>query len=132
MADLLKDRLDEVRVALIHMHKALVDAERVTYQRTVGSIPTPNHFLKLLTDDPWFAWLHPLSQFIVSLDELLEADGPLTTEAFGIAISETRKLLTPSESGQGFGRQYFEALQADPDVVIAHADLMQLLGRNRP
>jgi len=132
MADLLKDRLDEVRVALIHMHKALVDAERVTYQRTVGSIPTPNHFLKLLTDDPWFAWLHPLSQFIVSLDELLEADGPLTTEAFGIAISETRKLLTPSESGQGFGRQYFEALQADPDVIIAHADLMQLLGRNRP
>jgi hypothetical protein len=44
-------------------------------------------------------------------------------------IKQTRALLSPSEAGEGFGRHYFDALQADTDVVIAHADLMRLLGR---
>ena len=48
--------------------KALVDSERISYEQNLGTIPSPNHFLKLLTDDPWFAWLHPLSQLIVAMD----------------------------------------------------------------
>ncbi|MEY4385385.1 MAG: hypothetical protein RLY20_668 [Verrucomicrobiota bacterium] len=111
------------------LHKTLVDAERHGYEQTVGTIQSPTHFLQLLTTDPWFAWLQPLSQLIVSLDELDEADEPLTPAAVDGVIKQTRALLSPSEAGEGFGRHYFDALQADTDVVIAHADLMRLLGR---
>ena len=52
------ERLARLREALLHLHKALVDSERVSYEQTVGTIPSPNHFLQLLTNDPWFAWLH--------------------------------------------------------------------------
>jgi len=71
-------RLEEVRQALLALHKAIVDSERITYEKTVGAIQSPNHFLKLLTEDPWFAWLQPFSQLIVSMDEALDPKEQLT------------------------------------------------------
>jgi hypothetical protein len=131
MADPLKTRLEEVRQALLTLHKALVDSERISYEKTLGTVQSPVHFLQLLTTDPWFAWLQPLSLLIVSLDELEEAEEPLTTAAVEAVSKQARILLTPSESGEGFPRHYFDALQADTEVVIAHADMMRLLGRTK-
>jgi hypothetical protein len=122
-------RLSEIRDALLHLHKTLVDSERVSYEQTVGAIQSPNHFLQLLTSDPWFAWLHPLSQFIVSLDEALEEKEPLTEEVAVAMIRQSSVLLLPSETGEGFSGHYFNSLQTDPDVVFAHAAAMKLIGR---
>jgi hypothetical protein len=128
MAEPLRNRLEAVRVALLTLHKALVDSERITYEQTVGTIQSPNHFLQLLTNDPWFAWLQPLSQLIVSIDEATEAKEPLTSTWVDATAKQTRSLLTPSESSEGFARHYFDALQRDPDVVIAHGAVIKALG----
>jgi hypothetical protein len=125
----IKQSLEEVRHALLALHKTLVDSERVTYEKTVGAIRSPNQFLQLLTSDPWFAWLQPLSQLIVSIDEALDSKEPLTAAAVDAAIKQANSLLAPSESGEGFSHHYFDALQRDPDVVIAHADVMKLISR---
>jgi hypothetical protein len=116
-------QLSQLRAALLALHKALVDSERVSYEQNIGTIPSANHFLKLLTDDPWFAWLHPLSQLIVALDEALDAKAkiPLTAEAAQALVKRTSEMLVASEAGEGFTRHYFDALQRDPDVVMAHA-----------
>ena len=45
------------------------------------------------------------------------------------SIKEANVLLSPSELGEGFAHHYFDALQRDPDVVIAHADVMKLLAK---
>ena len=42
-------------------------------------------------------------------------------------LASIQTLLTPSEEGAGFGRQYYEALQREPDVMLAHAAVRQLL-----
>jgi hypothetical protein len=131
MTEPIKERLEEVRSALLTLHKSLVDSERVTYEKTVGAIRSPNQFLQLLTTDPWFAWLQPLSQLIVSMDEALDAKEPLTAATVDAAIKEANLLLSPSESGEGFAHHYFDALQRDPDVVIAHAEVMKLLARQK-
>jgi hypothetical protein len=123
VTDAIRQRLQELRDALLHLHKALVDSERVTYEKTVGQIPSPNHFLKLLTTDPWFAWLQPLSQLIVAMDEALEAKEPATDAAAEALIKQAAPLLTTSEEGEGFSHHYFDALQRDPDVVMAHAEV---------
>jgi len=34
------------------VHKALVNAERTSYEKTVGTVQSPTHFLQLLTTDP--------------------------------------------------------------------------------
>jgi hypothetical protein len=131
MANQHQTRLQQMRQALLTLHKALVDSERITYESTVGRIRSPNHFLQLLTQDPWFAWLQPLSQLIVSVDEALDAEKPLTAQSVEQVLKQITHLLSPSETSQGFGRHYFEALQRDPDVVIAHGELMRALRRRK-
>lgn len=131
MSDALRKRLEDVRSALLVLHKALVDGERISYEKTIGAIQSPNHFLQLLTGDPWFAWLQPFSQLIVSFDESLDGKEPLTNAGVDAALKQASLLLAPSESGKGFSHHYFDALQRDPDVVIAHGELMKLLGRRK-
>jgi hypothetical protein len=125
-------RLAEVREALLALHKTLVDSERVSYEKTVGQIPSPNHFLQLLTGDPWFAWLQPFSQLIVAMDEAGEEKEPLTMTGVDRLVEQTRKLLVASESGDGFSGHYFVALQRDPDVVLAHAGVAKLISPPKP
>jgi hypothetical protein len=131
MADLARQRLQELREALLKLHKALIEAERVSYEQTVGRIESPYQFLQLLTRDPWFAWLQPFSQLIVAIDEAVDSEEAITasqTEAF---IREAGLLLVPSETGQGLSQHYYEAMQRDPDVVLAHGGVMSIL-RSRP
>jgi len=132
VTDPLRKRLEEIRRALLVLHKALVDSERISYEGTIGAIRSPNQFLQLLLTDPWFAWLQPLSQLIVSLDEALDAKEPLTAAKVDAAVNAASVLLAPSESGEGFSRHYFDAMQRDADVVLAHAEAIKLLGRRKP
>ena len=87
-----------MRHALLALHKVVVDSERVSYEQTVGPIQSPGHFLQLLTGDPWFAWLQPLSQLIVAMDEALEEKEPLTLAGADALVKQTRLLLVASES----------------------------------
>ena len=121
-----RQRLTELRHALLKLHKTLVDSERVGYEKTIAKIQSPNHFLQLLTDDPWFAWLRPLSQLIVAMDEALDADEPLTAAKADALTQQAKLLLVAAETSEGFSGHYHEALQRDPDVVLAHAEVVRL------
>src|SRR5262249_15229639 len=72
--------LQALRDVLLDLHKALIDSERVVYETKVGPIKSPHHFFQLVSSDPWFAWLRPVSQLIVAMDEALDADEPLTSD----------------------------------------------------
>ena len=122
-----RQQLSTLRDALLALHKTLVDSERVSYEKTFGAIPSPNHFLQLLTNDPWFAWLHPLSELIVAMDVALDEKEPLTAAGVDALINQTRLLLVASESGDGYSKHYFDALQSDPDVVLSHGIVAKLL-----
>ena len=122
----IRQRLTELRHALLKLHKALVDSERVGYEKTMGQIKSPNHFLQLLTNDPWFAWLRPLSQLIVAMDETLDAEEPLTVAKVDALAHQSKLLLVASENSDGFPGHYFQALQRDPDVVLTHAEVVKL------
>ena len=121
-----RQRLTELRHALLKLHKTLVDSERIGYEKTIGQIKSPNHFLQLLTSDPWFAWLRPLSQLIVAMDEALDAEEPLTAAKVDTLTQQAKLLLVVSETSEGFSGHYHEALQRDPDVVLAHAEVVKL------
>jgi hypothetical protein len=129
-----RERLTQLREALLHLHKALVDSERIGYEQNIGTIPSAGHFLRLLTDDPWFAWLHPISELIVAMDEALDEKSktPLTAELSTALMKQTAALLVASETGEGFARHYFDALQRDPEVVMAHAEAARLFRVTRP
>lgn len=119
--------LDNLFPALLRLHKALLDDERVAYERVHGRIPSNGAFLQLALNDAWFAWLRPLSQSIAKLDELSESDDAASRETIPALLVSVQTLLMPTEEGEGFGRQYYDALQRSPDVVLAHAAVRTLL-----
>jgi hypothetical protein len=121
-------QLPDLRSALLELHKALIEAERVSYEKAVGPIRSPNHFLQLLTGDPYFAWLHPLSQLIVAIDEALDGKEPLTAEIAGALADRARHVIVASDSGEGAPKRYAELFQRSPEVVMAHAKVRELLG----
>lgn len=121
-----RQRLTNLRRVLLRLHKALLDAERETYERAHGQV-TGGELLQLAINHEQFAWLHPVSELIVRIDETLDADEPATADDAEALLAGARSLLKPSEAGGGFGRRYFEAIQQEPDVVLAHREAARLL-----
>ena len=120
-------QLRELRTRLLHLHKALLDDARAAYEMDRGSVGNTANLLQLVINDPWFAWLHSVSELVVRIDEVLGAES-LATDLDGLALAEqVEKLLTASETGEGFQRRYYEALQRQPAVVLAHAEVRRTL-----
>jgi len=123
----LRQTLTHVRHGLLGLHKALIVAEQLTFERIYGRVDSTGQLLQLVMNDPWFTWLHPLSNMVVRIDELLDGDEELTVEDVAVLLTEARALIRPSELGDGYERSYYEALQRAPDVVLAHCEMKKLL-----
>lgn len=121
------EQLDELRSALLALHKTLVDSEKIEYEASFGVIHSQKRFLELLIEDPWFAWLKPLSSMVVAIDEIMEAEEGVGDQQLQTVKKEAKGLLIASEEGHGFARNYFDALQRAPDVILAHAEVMKFL-----
>lgn len=113
-------RLTELRNTLLALHKTLLESEAVIYERDVARLTSRHQLLGLVLHDPWFAWLHELSELVVFIDETLEAEEPPSPADASRLVAQARELLSPAQDGQGFARRYYQALQRDPAVVLAH------------
>ena len=113
-------KLADIRGPLLELHKTLVDLEREDYERGRGRIPD-GEFLKVLIDDPAFAWLGALTALIVRLEEL---ESPEVPKEY---VAEIRRLLKPDTAGSPFQRKYSELLQSRPEALVAHGAVMRAL-----
>ena len=123
--------LVELRTALLHLHKTLLEWERAAYERIHGRA-SPNNLLTALMNDPQFAWLRPLSELIVRIDESLEIDaldGPeIDVKAI---VSLASSAIVADEHGGIVAQRYHQALQEYPDAVFAHRAVTTVL-KSRP
>lgn len=123
----LHDRLDAARRGLVGVHKALIELERVRYERAHGRIETAGQLLQLVINDATFAWVRPLSSLIVRMDAVLAEDGDLSAGDVDALIDHARRQLRPDPEGPEFARLYDRAIQESPDVVLAHGAALTLL-----
>ena len=121
-------KLNDARLGLLALHKALLDLQRIRYERTHGRVETAGSFLQLAIGDPQFAWLRPISELVVQIDELLVSEEPGAEVDADTVMDQARKLLRADENGGDFQRQYHRALQDSPEVVMAHAQWKRLAG----
>lgn len=123
-------RLNDLRHALLALHKTLLDRQRLWYEREHGRLEGGGQMLQLLAFDPAFAWLRVLSALIVQIDERLDdKETPLTPEAAKKIVDEARGLFVGKDGGEEFQTNYSRALQESPDAVIAQSKVARLLGR---
>jgi hypothetical protein len=124
------ERLAAVRPLLLDLHRELLAAARADLERFGGRL-TAAEFLQIATDGLRLAWLSPLSELIVEIDEALEAEdadpaeAPTALDAQAL-IDRARALVAPP-SETPFGRRYVVMLQQSPAVVMAHSALLQRL-----
>jgi hypothetical protein len=135
-----RDRLNEIRRALLDLHKGLIDRARVEYEKAHGAV-SPGELLQLLIRDDEFSWLHPISAMIVRVDELISNSAerrrpnparPALTDDQARAESEAlllelRELLTSDHAPEGFRARYDAALQRDAAIALMHQAVMEAL-----
>jgi hypothetical protein len=123
--------LGKLRHALLALHKTLLDAQRIRYERENGRVESRGELLDLVLRDASFEWLRVLSALIARLDELAAADkvddknGDASAEMRGV-IDRLRKLVR-FEGNSGFTDPYREIIEAVPDALVAHVQLSRVL-----
>jgi hypothetical protein len=135
-----QESLGSVRRTLLDLHKALIERERAAYEKGHGAV-SPAEMLQLLIRDDAFSWLHPISELIVRVDELISNANerrrptparPAMTPVQVIAeaeilMVEIRHLLTAGNAPGGFRQHYDAVLQADPAIVLMHRAVLSAL-----
>ena len=127
MTEEMRVKLGDLRTRLLALHKALLDDARTAYELDRGKIASTGALLQLVISDPWFAWLHQISELIVRIDEIAAPDAKGSDQDARAVVDQIDRLLIPSETGELFARRYFEAIQRQPAVVLAHGGVKKQL-----
>jgi len=132
------DNLDQLRPALLQLHKTLLDAQRVRYERENGRVDSRGELLDLVLNDGSFEWLRVLSALIARLDELTAVDkrddkngdvsaAPRDAGVELRGVIDRLRTLVRFEGNSGFTDPYREIIEAVPDALVAHVQLSRLL-----
>ena len=123
-------RLQAARHALLKLHKVLLDAQRNRYEKEHGRVGSSGEMLQLVISDASFAWLHPISELIVRIDQTLDEEAPDTPVDVDTILTQARRLVAPDQTEKPYAERYLTALQEVPDVVVAHGKVTAILKEN--
>jgi hypothetical protein len=127
----LQQHVTEIAEALKQLHRSLIDAVSAEYERSQRPIGGRVALFQLVVEDPFFAWLRPMSQLMVDVDELLDGGREPSPEEAHVAANAIARLISPPKgTDTEFWNRYSPLLQ-DPRVVVAHARVKQALQRVR-
>jgi len=120
-------QLDAARGDLLSLHRVLLHAERVRYEKLFGRINGNGAFLQLALHDPWFTWLRPMMKLVSEIDSRLldRGQAPITSAEAGALLAEARRLLRPDAEGSGFQQEFQQLLQDSPEVAVLHGQLVR-------
>ena len=121
--------LSQARDLLLHLHKALMEYQKIEFERTNGLVQNPNHYYQLVLNDPTFVWLRTLSALVVSMDELLEKPEELSEQKIQDIAVYTKKLLTTSDKSDVFASKYQAEVAASDPVRVLHAQTLAMLNQ---
>jgi len=118
--------LFDLRKALLHLHKTLLDWERGAYERIHGRA-SASELLKAIVEDPQFGWLRPISELIVRIDQTVDTELPDSAAEIEALVARAREVTAADEAGSPHAQRYYAALQEHPDAVFAHRDVTNVL-----
>jgi hypothetical protein len=124
----LRAALRDLSKALIPLHRQLIDAAKVDYGQAFEPVEKPAEMLRLLTVDPFFEWLQPMTRLIVDIDEMARVD---FTDEDAFAIGDRVERFFGGTPDPAFAEKYVPILQREFEVTIGHAAVRKALSRLR-
>jgi len=122
----------DVRHSLLELHRALLDAQRIRYERDHGRIETSGEFLGLVLEHPAFEWLRELSALIAQLDEWLEGGAKAAPGDFDEILASLRSMIQAGGANTRFNKHYWEIVEEVPAVLVEHVKLWRLIAPQKP
>ena len=121
-------KADEIRHALLDLHKAMIDAQRIIYERDHGRVETTAQFLGLVLEHPDFEWIRDLSALMALLDEWREDAREVSSVGLDDIVGALRALIQRGGSNERFTERYWRMLDSTPEVLVGHVKLWRMLG----
>ena len=127
LKDETRQKLKDLSKAFLRLHKILLEAAKAEYEAANGEIPNTNVYLKLVLDDPHFAWLRKISSLIALIDEAVSFRRPATESESQSLIARARLLLVFEDPDEDFNDKLQAALQNNADAVVGHNDTLTII-----
>ena len=115
----LRASLRELSKALLPLHRHLIEAAKSDYAFAYKPVESPGHLLRLLNDDPFFAWLKPMTSIIVDIDEMVRRD---FEKGDAKAIVDRVQHFLANEN-------YVMMLQREVEIATEHAAMRKVLAK---
>ena len=114
-----RSKLDRMASALRVLHKSLIDSTQRDYEKAHGKVQSPYTLFALVTQDPAFAWLQPMTRLIVEIEDVLGRPLPPPAEA---DVAESRKKIDRLlvTEGDPFSVKYLGLVQSSPEIAAEH------------
>jgi hypothetical protein len=120
-------KLNDLAQAMRSTHSTLLEVVKKEYELNHGTIKGPFAYFQLVTNDPVFQWLRPLSGMMASLDDLLDNKRDLKPlDAKEIKL-EVEQLFGFSKLSDSFAAQFHARAKLESDIRTRHAELKKAL-----
>ena len=120
-------QVGQLRHTLLELHKAMLDAQRIEYERAHGRIETSGEFLGLVLNHPEFEWIRALSALIAQLDEWAEEMETASPAEYDGIVEALRSLIRPEGANAAFSARYWRMVEDVPGVTVAHVKAWRLV-----
>ena len=121
-------RVSQLRHTLLELHKAMLDAQRIEYERAYGRVETRGEFLGLVLN-PEFEWIRALSALIAQLDEWAEGEEAETEAGLDGILDALRNLIRRGATANpAFTAKYWKMVEDQPAVTVEHVKAWRLVG----
>lgn len=121
-----RPKLDRIAERMRTVHKLLIDEAKRMYERERGPIKGPYALFALVAQDPFFAWLQPMTRLLVEIDDLGDRKDPPLAQKDLEWVRERFDGLLAART-EPFSIRYHDLLHTSPDVVAEHGRLQGAL-----
>jgi len=119
--------IQDLRHALLELHRTILRAQQIRYEREHGRVESPGALLQLVVQHPDFKWLRALSALIAQLDEWADSDDGRRDEEIAAVVRALQTLIQPDGSNAEFTTRYWPLLEEVPEALVAHVKLWRLI-----
>lgn len=123
--------LEALRAALLELHRAILHAQQLHYEREHGRVASRGDLLQLVVRHPEFAWIRALSALIAQLDEWAQSDAAAREEEIAATVRALQTLIQPDGTNAEFTTRYWPLLEVVPEALVAHVKLWRLIAAER-
>lgn len=134
MSEAIRANLKNLSHALQSLHRDLLMLQARSLAQEDGKPVNPYELLRASLHDPEFSWLRKMSALIVHIDtivdELENLSGRETNEIAGLVLALIEK--PEPRLNQEFWNRYSSYLANDPNIILKHSKVKEILSALRP